>query len=710
MFDHGSKKSLISLMIVVLIVSSIASSIQTVEMTLPVQATQPPRLPNVILNHTATLSRGDFETIAFSASGNLLFSAEHREGFQVYDLSSPENPSVISHIQTVGNTMGLQVIDSLLFVAELNEGLHIYNVSNPAFVEYLGGICTIGNAYKVQVVDEIAYVADDFWGLQIVDVSDPSQPYILASYNTPGWARGVCVRDEHVFIADGSGIQVLDVSNKSEPRLLANYDLTGIAVDLELVGDDLYLANNLGVYRFDVSNPSSPILEDSLVTPGHAVALSVNGSYAYIADLDEGLQIVNITSSGGMSLVGSMDTVGNAWDVIVHGNHAYIADEWRGLTVAEISEPTNPTYVGEIDKPTESYLDAVLTDSDTLVCATGHEGFQVFDLGCPDEPTWLSQGVSDDHTDKAAFGSSRVCTAGPEGVLRVFSLADHSNPISGGSYSASDGTAAVEIDGDIAFVAGNQAGLLAIDVSDPNTPVLVSAFDGISGSCRDLYVQKQSNVAVVADASSGVSFVDVSDAQNPGLISSFAITGGCSAVCGSPGVVFAISPTSGLVAVDTADLSIPFEVGRYQLPWAATNLFVRPPYVFITSPDGLAVVDASDLTNMQIVAQHDMPEKAESVAASDSHAFVADQWAGLFVLRWSVGSEQTTDDVSNSSTSTYTEDPFTTSSAASNAKDFQIAVGPSTLLVSVLGLTLPISYKRRNRSKIHRRSRSRSHY
>ncbi|MFN5892129.1 MAG: hypothetical protein ACK45Z_05770, partial [Dolichospermum sp.] len=68
--------------------------------------------------------------------------------------------------------------------------------------------------------------------------------------------------------------------------------------------------------------------------------MQVLGNYAYVADIDSGLQIIDISNPTTPTLKGNYDTSGSAWGVQVLGNYAYVADIDSGLQIIDISNPT----------------------------------------------------------------------------------------------------------------------------------------------------------------------------------------------------------------------------------------------------------------------------------------------------------------------------------------------------------------------------------
>ncbi|MCA2706951.1 MAG: calx-beta domain protein [Microcystis sp. M038S2] len=71
--------------------------------------------------------------------------------------------------------------------------------------------------------------------------------------------------------------------------------------------------------------------------------MQIVGNYAYVADLDSGLQIIDISNPAAPTFKGNYDTSGYAYGVQIVGNYAYVADYEGGLQILDVSDFTNPS-------------------------------------------------------------------------------------------------------------------------------------------------------------------------------------------------------------------------------------------------------------------------------------------------------------------------------------------------------------------------------
>ncbi|MCP4347040.1 MAG: hypothetical protein GY795_16120 [Desulfobacterales bacterium] len=270
-------------------------------------------------------------------------------GMQIIDVSDPSEPDTIGSVDTfIANEV--TIVGSTAYVAS-TYGLQIIDISNPSEPEIIGSANTLYDANGVTVIGDTAYVScgsyghtDNEWnGLQIIDVTDPSETSITASLETIAGAWESVVVGDTVYVAVSSGtgrewngLQIIDVSNPSEPVVTASLDLRpsmfsrGVAVK----GDVAYVVTHNDVIAINVSDPFNPeIIGSATDVLSWGQKITVTEDMAYIADMSEGLQIIDISNPYNPAFIGSVDTPGYARDVAVKGNGAYVADSDRLIIV-----------------------------------------------------------------------------------------------------------------------------------------------------------------------------------------------------------------------------------------------------------------------------------------------------------------------------------------------------------------------------------------
>ena len=208
---------------------------------------------------------------------------------------------------------------------------------------------------------------------------------------------------------------------------------------------------------------------------------------------------------------------------------------------------------------------------------------------------------------------------------------------------------AVAAIGQYAFVAGGQAGLHVIDISDPGAPLLVDTINTTKYAesvelIRTFANQTLLDIALVVEGTEGITSYDVTDPMN---VVSF--NQGTTAVDGNrifvqeaddpdePFVVYLAESWKGMRIFESAP-DFP-GVLEYNGVFAGTQgyamgLVVHEGYAYVADDQmGLAVLDVRErvLGAVELVSWCDSPGNALDVAVDGDYAYVADGTEGLAV-------------------------------------------------------------------------------
>ncbi len=239
---------------------------------------------------------------------------------------------------------------------------------------------------------------------------------------------------------------------------------------------------------------------------------------AYLAVQEEGVKILDVSDPDAMQTLSSYDP-----ETCLNGgaNLAFFADDVTfveslnalfvaagrcGVIVLDVSDPAAPVVLGRYDTPVWAEAVEVEVSGDVVIgyIADHNGGLVIVDFsnlfnGTPSAPVlrgsigssaagWgtgaaIDVALFDNGSDLLAF------VAATQG-LRVVNVSNQASPQLIGSYNTSPNGSPPEVpqdvflsdDGNTALVAGWQAGLLAIDVSDPTEPALLNRISTTSGN------------------------------------------------------------------------------------------------------------------------------------------------------------------------------------------------------------------------------------
>ncbi|NHJ87679.1 MAG: hypothetical protein FK734_19615 [Asgard group archaeon] len=409
--------------------------------------------------------------------------------------------------------------------------------------------------------------------------------------------------------------------NVSDPTFIAlqySYVIpsNGIITDIESEGRYVYYINYNGTGAsslacYDAKNPalvSFPFYSTFPETLG--LGLTVEGRLAYIAASTEGLYIVNVTNIPNTPTVGHVAITGNATDVIVDGRYAYVAAGYEGIFVVDVFDPTQPEIIGAYD--TDGYCRRLAKQGNSLIIADGIAGITILDVVNPYHPVRV-MGIGAGYTyDVALYGG--IVGAATESNIYLFELGASSGVTNLNranfinvfdDYQAWD----VQIQGNIAYIAGGPDGFYTLDVRYPEAPVLLDRWFQGGLSFKRLDVDGQ--YAYLIDTQNIVIF-DISNPENirhlttvtllsPGVTDCFALGHELYMSWGGGSVVlFDISFPATTDLTDAKDeliigtnISALWGQGRHI--FAVDNAGISAPAIYTISardPSNLAVTDA----------------------------------------------------------------------------------------------------------------------
>lgn len=362
---------------------------------------------------------------------------------------------------------------------------------------------------------------------------------------------------------EGAGIILYNVSNPHQPKLIdvngGPTNFTDVAIEGGLlVATGFSNPSILGtgyVLLSDVHNPAL-ILGGGATLMWEVLGLDVSGSLIYLARGTQGLHIRQYWKSGSWHFytdpVGTLDTPGNATDVLVDGHIAYVADGPSGVQIIDVSNPNSTMILGSYDTPGTARRLAL--HEKALYVADGTGGVQILDVTDPTDPILVGSIALPFTWEVALFGGD-LLVATDAGVYsyRVGQVTP-SLPIIG-SYSGGYEVWDVCVDGDTAYIAAGPDGLFALNVSDPEFPVLLDHFIEPGGEYRRLDVAGRCVYVADYGIGNGLLSFNVSDPTQIEFLDLYPlneatdvfITGGIACVCG--GHVFDI-----INATDPTDL------------------------------------------------------------------------------------------------------------------------------------------------------------
>jgi len=469
----------------------------------------------------------------------LAFVAASSAGLYVMDISDPANPQVVGSLPVPGYSLGVWLHDDLLFLAALGGQLALIDISTPTSPKLLGTI-GFNDTVAAMVFDGgLTYLACSSAGLKVLDLTDPLNPQIVADVPTaPEYAEDLVVDGAVLYLAAWEqqliwrfgGVRVFDVSDPASPQRIGSIETAMGAMALGLgdfgLGDFGHRANLLavgdasfGLTVLQVTNPASPVETASLPVPGcQSVAYANNrvcaassyfglsvvdlgfmnepeivatyspalgqikdvacaGDLAYLACGSGGLQIVDASQTGVLTMVGDAPVSASADYVAATGNLALVTGSYFTLDIYDMSDPGAPLLLDSLDTAGSNWG---LATNGQLAVVSGSM-MVVIDISDPEFPEILSAieppvtGLGAAMFHHADLGDL-VCLSGEREVL-LYSLADPYNPTLVGSVPTPGESLNIAADDRFAYVTDGFGGVQVLDLAIAGAPYWYGSFD-----------------------------------------------------------------------------------------------------------------------------------------------------------------------------------------------------------------------------------------
>lgn len=490
-------------------------------------------------------------------------------------------------------------------------------------------------------------------GLKIIDVSDVETPKQVGAYvpaNNSVELIGVYIDQQRAYLACGiSGVLILDISNPVTPLLLQEVELPGAwivysyAVDIYAAGNYVWVADLLnGIRIINITDINNPTLTNLLLP--NVRDLETSGSYMYAAVESNGMEIIDISAPENAVQSSIFLTSGNAEAVRVDNNYAYVAYAFgsAGIRILDVTDKVNPIA----DKQwayTESDVNSIgFFPGDTSLYATSDQA-AMKKIDVSDKTNIHSIASFDTPADAMAIAVSgnylyavdnNVGSDPSKEGLRIHQI-EIPNPESVQfhltGFCATPGEASdVVVLGRYAYIADGNQGLQIIDIADKANPKIIKNIE-INGFSRGVYVS--GNYAYVAVGDQGIAIADVSSAANSTLIHTFKTQGYANSVFVAGNYAYVADGDQGLQIINIENKTNPQTIGTLDTSGNAAGLFVEDNYVYLADgSSGLLIINISDNSHPAIISSYDTPGNAQKVSVSGDYAYVADGDKGVCVI------------------------------------------------------------------------------
>lgn len=573
--------------------------------------------------------RGTMLTRPAVASNGMLYTGAGSH-LVVADCSGP-SPVELGATYGHDHNYATAISGDYAYVAAYHHGLEIYDISDPTQPQLVSSLQTsfFESNWNLTISGHYAYVADIQSGLKIIDISNPHAPALVSTFEITN-TKGVAVEGNLAYVVVGSWIQetmalyILDISNPAQPEPLGWVEGFGEGRNVSVEGQHAYVASwTGGLYAIDIRNPAAPIIVSN-IGGMEAFDVQVRDGIAYVADLNGRIVTVDERDPTQPRILGSTQVGSLSFGLTLHGDHAFVGDGRAGVIRVDISTPETPTVVDGIENG--GWAIDLAVEEDLVFVANAYRGLDVVSAG--DSPLHMSSFDPGNDCIAVAAESTLVCLLDRGGNLHLLDSTDPSalKPLAQipGFSSGED----VQMAHGIAYVADEIAGLRLVDISDPHHPFERGSVPISRGQPWSLALV--GDRAILSGMNLLAAVVDVSDPDHPQELGAVGFPGMGVEVRANGFLAYVGDWNQGLRIIDIRDPAAPVEVGNYRPPIAGVvGIALQHPTVWISNEyDGIIEVDVSSPSAPQAVATHDPWGDAVDLAVRGTNLHVANGGSG----------------------------------------------------------------------------------
>ncbi len=466
--------------------------------------------------------------IDLGVKGTFAYAVSEHIGLEIIDVSDPVAPvhrgSLDLGWQVDPGRLSLQ--DHYVFLSRRpTNDIAIIDVDDADAPALVGLIALPSEARDLLVIGRKLYVATAAGPLRIYDTDAPTQPQYLLSLTPPvGALRELALDGNRLYAAGDGGLAVYGVSSPASPTLLGSLAMDGGELNALAAQDNLVLAAQGNQTRIiDASDPQA--IEVLGAIPGWAFGLLLVDGEAWIGTQeycwqDSGLDIWDLADPAQPQLryQDGYDLRGGPLAMVERQGLVYAAEwmcwcagEWPGFHVYRRGVLPLPPSLAELNLGSGCSL---LGRGDLIYVGTSSE-ILAYDLAEPDAPVPLGSFGAGRATVRLTASGDRLLAieqATPR-RLQFYDLIATWEPLARGYVAIPpDARETATVGDDVLVAGGSGGGLVVIDASDPDAPVVVAThFPGESVHS----VAAAGNLVAVSVAAAEVRLLDVSAPTSP---------------------------------------------------------------------------------------------------------------------------------------------------------------------------------------------------
>jgi hypothetical protein len=286
--------------------------------------------------------------------GDILYISARNSGMIILNLKNPLDPQEKSILENKDLT-GLLRIENKLLVGSEFSNILMYNISdswNPNLINSVSFSHSI--FWGISNYNSACIASDDF---SISLISNNGR--VINTITTLGNPHSMICDSNTFFIGTSSGLELFEFSDYQNIIQRIKFG-ANIARPMKFIKNKnlVYVANlGDGLTIIDVSDSTKPFVKGELDLNGYALSLALNDNLIFIADYILGLLVVDVSNPSKPTLLSSLQIPGYATDIDKINNKIFLLNDNNELFVIDITDKTKPSieFNKKIFEYTEQY-------------------------------------------------------------------------------------------------------------------------------------------------------------------------------------------------------------------------------------------------------------------------------------------------------------------------------------------------------------------
>jgi len=277
-----------------------------------------------------------YEAIALARERQLLLLAG-KAGLGILDVSDPEDPRVLAHIELDAPAQGIDIAGNHLVIRN-GSGFVVYDLDEHLQLSELGS--WTGSLSDLKALDDTVYICRHPRGFCIVSIADPTHPLEVAELPILGYSLDV--QGHMAFLAGSNGVTSIDLSEIENPEVVGQMYLAGSPSEIAASGSYCAVGRGAGLYSVDVSFPLRPFPRWSLQYPNHIISMKASGTGLYVAT-DLGVHLLDLSSPEQITQASSLEFDDQISSIDIDGDlllaHPAARHEFYPINIAQPESP-----------------------------------------------------------------------------------------------------------------------------------------------------------------------------------------------------------------------------------------------------------------------------------------------------------------------------------------------------------------------------------